>query len=84
MAMSKTKATDVMLRQLILTLDRQALMMKDLTIAIHRLAQSNDDIVSVLANSQEPIEEEDEVIERQMPTHLGQTLDSIIDDLEKE
>ena len=83
MTMSRSKPTDVMLRQLILALDRQSSLLSATIEAINRLAQSNDDIVAVLAGTQEALIEENVAVpERIVPTHLAQTLDDMANDLD--
>lgn len=79
MAMSRNRSTEVMLRELILSLDRQTRAIGQLTEVVRHLAMSNDDLVESLASGVD--EDGGEVATMVQPTHLGQTMDSLINDL---
>jgi hypothetical protein len=72
MATSRNKPTDVMLRMLIMTIDRQSQQIAGLTEAIHRMASGNEEVIAILA---ETIAEAQPEPER--ATHLGQVLDDM-------
>ena len=73
MATSRSKPTDVMLRELIRTMDRQQHQIEALTEAIHRMASSNEEVVAILGETlQDNIEAEEP-----SATSLDQVLDDI-------
>jgi hypothetical protein len=75
MGMSRNTPTDVMLRHLILTLDRQQQQMTALTEAIHRMASSNEEVVAILGETLQETLQDNLQDEPEKATNLAQVMD---------